>query len=223
MIFEIDCPEKMTGYELDDYLSKGWYRMWQFIFTTDLVKFEEFSYPVYWLRIALPKVNYGKSQKKIITKNNAFAVEIKTYIISSEIEELYALYKTSINFKAPDSVAGCLLNGADNNIYDTQMIEMRDGNKLIAAGYFDLGETSIAGILNFYHPHYKSNSLGKYLMLLKIDYAKKLGKEWYYPGYIAKGCSRFDYKLFPDINATEVFDRARNEWIPFSWPLLSGE
>lgn len=223
MIFEIDCPESITGYELDDYLSKGWYRMWQFIFTTNLVKFKEFSYPVYWLRIALTKVNYGKNQKKIISKNNAFTVDIKPYKVSTEIEELYSLYKTSIDFEAPGSVAACLLNGADDNIYDTQMVEMRHGNKLIAVGFFDLGETSIAGILNFYHPEYKSKSLGKYLMLLKIDHARKLGKEWYYPGYIAKGHPKFDYKVFPDISATEVFDRARNEWIPFSWSFLSGE
>ncbi len=60
------------------------------------------------------------------------------------------------------------------------MIEIRDGNKLIAAGFFDLGEISVAGILNFYHPDYKSKSLGIYLLLLEIDHAKKQGKEWFY-------------------------------------------
>src|ERR1700733_10285146 len=103
MMFEIDYPGRMTGYDLDDYLCKGWYRMWQFIFTTDVVKFEEFSYAVYWLRIALPKVSYGKSQKKIIAKNQHFTVEIKPYRLSAEIENLYTLYKTTIDFKAPDS------------------------------------------------------------------------------------------------------------------------
>ena len=145
--------------------------------------------------------------------------------MSSEIEELFTLYKTLIDFDAADTVAECLLGGAENNdnIYNTEMIEIRDGNKLIAVGFYDLGETSIAGILNFYHPQYRSNSLGKYLMLLKLDHAKKSGKKWYYTGYLAKGYPKFDYKLFPDIHATELFDRVGNRWIPFSWQLLTGE
>ena len=224
MIDEIEFPESMTGRELDDYLSRGWYRIWQFIFTTDFWEFNGYTYAVYWLRIALPKVNYGKSQKKILTRNKGFAVEIKPFMLSREIEDLFGLYKTSIDFETTDSLTGYFLTGAiDNNvnIFNTQMIEIRDGNKLIAAGFFDVGETSIAGLLNFYHPDYKSRSLGKYLLLLVIDYARKHGKEWFYTGYITDGYSKFDYKLFPDIQATEVLVKARNKWVPFSWPLIS--
>lgn len=221
MMNEFHFPESITGSELDDYLSKGWYRMWQFIFTTDLVEFNEFIYEVYWLRIALQKVNYGKSQQKIITKNKGFAVNIKPYKGSLEIEELYALYRTSINFDAPVSVEATLLNGAIDTVYDTHIIEVRDGNKLIAAGFFDLGENSVAGILNFYHPEYRSKSLGIYLLLLAVDHAGKIGKKWFYPGYIANGYPKFDYKLFPDKNATEVYLRALKIWMPFSWDLIS--
>lgn len=223
MINEIHFPQSITGPELDEYLSNGWYRMGQFIFTTDLVEFKECIYEVYWLRIALSKLIYGKSQQKIIAKNSGFAVSIHPYRESDEIEELFWLYKMSIDFDTPASVTGSLLNGSGYNIYNTQMIGIRDNKRLIGVGFFDLGENSTAGILNFYHPQYKSKSLGICLLLLAIEHAKQIGKEWFYPGYIANGYSKFDYKLFPDKNATEIYDRASNEWIPFTWALLSGE
>ena len=222
MINEIHFPLSLTGSELDNYLSMGWYRMGQTIFSSDIMVFNGYIHTLHWLRIAVPKINYGRSQKKILVKNNDLTVEIKPYLISAEIEELYALYKASVDFEAPDSVTYYLQDEAVSNIYNTQMIEIRDNNKLIAIGYFDSGETSIAGILNFYHPAYKNRSLGKFLMLLKIEYAIKFRKEWYYLGYIANGYDKFDYKLFPDRKATEVYDSVRKEWNPFSLPLSSG-
>ena len=83
----------------------------------------------------------------------------------------------------PNRMQQWLLQEQTNNVYDTAMIEVRDQGKLIAAGIFDKGRQSIAGILNFYHPGYNKYSLGKYLMLLKIDYAIAHSKQWYYPGY----------------------------------------
>ncbi len=222
MINDIHFPLSITGHELDDYLSRGWYRMGQTIFTSDIMPFSGNLHTLHWLRIAVQKVHYGRSQKKILGKNKDLAVEIKPFSITPEIEELYGLYKASINFSVSSSAEAYLLDGAIDNIYNTQVIEIRDGGKLIAVGYFDTGETSIAGILNFYHPEYKARSLGKYLMLLKIEHARKLAKEWYYLGYIANGYPKFDYKLFPDIKATEVFESATKEWLPFSLPLTSG-
>src|SRR5204863_6789315 len=117
--------------------------------------------------------------------------------ITDELEELYTLYRTSADFDPPQSEEEYLFLAIDHNIYDSYLVEIRDNGKLIAAGIFDNGEKTIAGIMNFFHPAYKKYSLGKYLMLLKIDHAIEMGKLWYYPGYIARGYLKFDYKLFP--------------------------
>lgn len=146
--------------------------------------------------------------------NRGFQVNIRPLKISPEIEELYSHYRSAIDFDAPDTVGGHLLEGGIYSIYDTQIIEIRENNLLIAAGIFDQGETSIAGIMNFYHPRYKSKSLGKYLMILKAQYAAQKGKQFYYPGYIAKDYPKFDYKTFMDPLATEVYDRVTLTWLP---------
>jgi len=54
------------------------------------------------------------------------------------------------------------------------MIKIRDGAALVVAGYFDIGHQAISNILNFYHPAYKKYSLGKYLILKKIDWAHQV-------------------------------------------------
>ena len=113
------------------------------------------------------------------------------------------------------------MGGAVQTVFDSYVIEVRDGEKLIAAGIFDNGDESIAGIMNFYDPEYRRQSPGKYLMLLKTEYARQQQKAYYYPGYIVGNYPKFDYKLFTCQPATEVFDDLANQWVPFSWDILT--
>lgn len=223
MIRDIHFPFGMTGCELDDYLAMGWFRMGQTIFTTDFIPINNGIHPVYWLRFIVQRVNYGKKQQRLFSINKEFTIVVRPFLLSEEIEELYALYRTTIDFDAPLTVESFLLDGAIDSIYDTQLIEIRDAGRLIAAGIFDNGDNSIAGIMNFFDPAYKTKSLGKYLMLLKINYAIESGKQYYYPGYIAGGFSKFDYKLFPDPAAAEIYDASREEWIPVAGVTLPGK
>lgn len=214
MINAIHFPFELTGHELDEYLARGWFRMGQTIFTTNFIPVREKIVPVYWLRLILAQVHYGKKQKRLLAINKEFTVDIKPFRVTDELEDLYAVYRASIDFDASPTVESFLLNGAIESVYDTQIIEIRDADELIAAGIFDNGENSISGIMNFYHPAYKAKSLGKYLMLLKIDHAIAAGKTYYYPGYIASGgYTKFDYKLFPALKASEIYDPRSGEWV----------
>jgi arginine-tRNA-protein transferase len=89
------------------------------------------------------------------------------------------------------------------------------GATLIAVGIFDKGTTTIAGIMNMYHPAYHSFSLGKYIMLHKIDFARANGIAWYYTGYISTASTRFDYKTFPDMASVEVYLPVEKKWVPY--------
>lgn len=207
----------MNGEELDFSLSKGYFRMQQRMFTCQFESFANRLCPVLWLRIVLANVQYGKSQRRLLKINETFSVTVKPLTRSDEIETLYATYRSSVNFDAPDSVESCLRDGAAHDAFTSSVIEVRDKGSLIAAGIFDNGSRSIAGIMNFYHPAYRKHSLGKYLMLLKINYAQAQQKTYYYPGYIAADYTKFDYKLFACEVATEVFDSSNGMWLPFSW------
>lgn len=210
----------MRAIDLDLFLSMGYYRSQQEIFTCQYVMFNGRLYPVYWLRIVLKDVEYGPKQARVLRINEAFSVTVKPFVRTDEIEKLYALYRNSLDFDAPDSVEACLLDGATQTVFDTRVVEVRDQNTLIAAGIFDNGDQSIAGIMNFYHPDYRKQSLGKYLMLQKMKYARLERKAYYYPGYLVKDYPKFDYKLFACQAATEVYDDQTGRWLPFSWEIV---
>jgi arginyl-tRNA--protein-N-Asp/Glu arginylyltransferase len=213
MINGIHFPLKMDGKELDSYLERGWFRMGPTIFTTDMIPMNGELYRVYWLRIRIAAMKFGKAQQRLFRINQDLGVEFRKFVLNDEIESLYSKYRETVTFDASESVAMYLLNGISENVYDSHVIEIRDKDKLIAVGIFDDGAGSMAGIINFYDPEYSSRSLGKYLMLLKGQYAKDHGKQFYYPGYIATGFTKFDYKLWMDREASEIYDAAQQQWV----------
>ncbi len=209
-------PPRLFGKELDDFLSLGFYRMGQGIFSTHYLIVNDQVHEVSWLRYHIPSVKLSRSVNKICRHSNRFSCSFKPLSITDEMEALFSLYKTGIDFDPAISVHHWLLEEQDQNVYDTQIIEIRDGGRLIAVGVFDKGENSIAGIMNFYDPAYKKYSLGKYLMLLKVKFAAAENIEWYYPGYIVKGYEKFDYKLFIGHSSASIYQPGRNEWVPYN-------
>lgn len=206
-------PEQLNGEELDDFLEMGWYRIGRSLFTTHFILLNDYVYRVFWLRYNLKNIVLSKSQRRLKNRNKQFNVSVKPLEITNEIENLYSIYKTSINFEAAISVQHWLYGDRPPyNVFDTELIEIRDKDKLIAVGIADQGSESIAGIMNFYHPDYKRYSLGKYLMLLKIEQAQRRNLRWYYPGYIVYQRPEFDYKLSFDKRAVEVLIPEMKGW-----------
>ncbi len=219
------APEVLTGTELDAYLERGWYRMQQEVFTTTHVALPDF-YRVHWLRYAINRLAPRPTHRKIRNLNRRFMVSVEPFHgVTDEEEWLYQRYRSSITFDGADHIQECLLDGNDlnRNIFDTRCFQVWDADRLIAVGYLDLGQTSGAGILNFFDPDYRKYSLGKYLMLLKFDFLKSSGYQFYYPGYVVAGLSKMDYKLFLGEDVAEYFDADQQVWLPFRKELLQAE
>ena len=206
----------IRGEALDFYLAQGYYRMQQDLFTCQFVPFDGRLYTAHWLRIDLPRVAWGPEQRRLLRRNARFAATVRPFRLTDEHEELYTRYRAAITFDAAPTIEAVLLGGATHNVFNTQTIELRDDGRLIAVGILDYGERTLAGILNFYDPSYHRHSLGKYLLLLKTDYARRLHLDYYYPGYLVHNYPKFDYKLFACAAATEVFDSITGQWLPYS-------
>ena len=207
----------MKGSHLDLYLSLGYFRMQQDLFTCRYVVFETVFSAVYWLRIDLARAEFGKKQRALLRIREKFTVQVRPFMLSEEMETLYAQYRRAIDFDAPQTVESCLFGRGIHTAFDTYAIEIRDKGKLIAVGVFDNGSETIAGIMNFYDPDYRKQSLGKCLMLLKMEYAQAWQKAYYYPGYLASEYPKLNYKLFACEAATEIYDDSTGNWCPFSW------
>ena len=205
------------GSLLDDYLAAGYYRMQHLLFTTHhtQLNLQQKAQPVFWLRIPVKNIIENTTARAIRKKCAAFTVVFNKAKINNGINDLYNGYLKSIDFEAAESCHTYLHDPRIENPFRAKMLQIKEGNTLIAAGYFDVGKTSLAGILNFYNPAYKKYSLGKYLMLKKLDYARENNIEFYYTGYISTENNKFDYKLFPDKKVIEVFLPLEKIWIPF--------
>ncbi|HVZ96459.1 MAG TPA: GNAT family N-acetyltransferase [Chitinophagaceae bacterium] len=211
---------KFNGALLDNYLAAGYYRMGQFIFTTDTIVHDARRYFVFWLRYPLANFYFDKNPQKLISHNRNFKITIRNFNITEEVEKLYQAYAACVNFDVPPTLQLVLFGETftdwTENAFDSEIIEIRDEDKLIAAGIYDRGLASLAGIMNFYDPAYKKYSLGKYLMLVKMQHAMDLRMQFYYPGYIAYEYTKFDYKLYPNPDLAEIYDSAKKTWLPYS-------
>jgi arginyl-tRNA--protein-N-Asp/Glu arginylyltransferase len=214
MFAHSEFPLALPLNELDEYLERGWFRMGQSIFTTSFLNFGNTFYSATWLRIDLKDFRPAKSQLKIARQNARFRTEIKTSSIDSTKELLYARYKQSLPFEPSSSLHQLMYGSALHNIYNSLEINIYDEEKLIACGFFDIGEKSSAGITSFYDPDYKKYTLGKHLIFLKIDYCKNLNLDYFYPGYFVSGYPFFDYKLNLSRDAMEFLDLETKQWLP---------
>lgn len=206
----------VSGNILDNYLAEGYYRYRQQLFTTFYIEYLGTLHDVFWLRTDVSSVKLSSSYNKILRQNKSFCYTITPLQITPEMEDLFALYREYVSFEHAQSIYDNLYGDSPNNIFESFVIKVYDGDMLIAFGCFDKGEKSIAGILNAYHPNYKKYSLGKFLILLKLQFCIKNNITYYYTGYIGIGLKHFDYKTFPDENAVQVLLHEPAIWIPYN-------
>ena len=216
MIDDIHMLNSVKGEVLDSYLEAGWYRMGKLVFTTHAIDLQgDGKYArVFWLRYIVENVRFDKTNLQIANKNSQFKVTWRQFSITPELEDLHRRYVASLDFNTSGNLYD-LLNDVENKVFDSYLIEVRDNAKLIATGMLDKGGESIEGIINIYDPEYKKYSLGKYLIQLKYMFCRHHGIKYYYPGYYSIDIPVFDYKLFLDKNATQVFLPNNYLWVPY--------
>lgn len=213
MFASVHDPEMLAPQELDAYLARGWFRMGPTIFTTNFLSFKDSLYSAVWLRVDLEQLQEGKTQAKLFKINSGFSAKVSRATITPEKEELFARYRASVPFEASVSLQNLLFGKSYTTVYDTYEVTIFAENRLIALGYFDLGTEAGMGISSIYDPDFRKYSLGKYLIYLKMNYCRKHGVRYFYPGYFVPGYPYFDYKLSIGKEALEYLQFGRDEWL----------
>jgi len=213
MFAQVHKPELLSGEELDHYLNEGWFRNGQRMFTTNFLNFNSQLYSAIWLRIQLATLKEDKTFKKLSKLNSSFTVTIQPASITPEKEALFQEYRSGMSFSASQSLHALLFGDSTFDIFNTYEVLLHDKDVLIGVGYFDLGNKSAAGIVSFYNLAYKKYSLGKYLILLKVNYCKELQLEYFYPGYFAPNYPAFDYKLTIGRDRLSYLQLSSQSWL----------
>ena len=212
-MFDFTFIPVIKGELLDDYLAKGWFRVGSMIHTADSTSIDDGEeYPVYWLRYKVDAVMLHRKNKKVISANSAFTIYSRPLALNHETELLFKKYRKGIRFTINGTLES-ILSDTTNDTFDSRIIEVRDNGRLIAAGIFDIGKTSVENIINFYDHAYAKYSLGKLLIISIHQYCRKHGLEYYYPGYYIPGQQVLSYKLFLDKRATEVYLPEQSTWV----------
>lgn len=222
-------PTSLHPLLFDAYLERGWYRMYQHIFTvTHWLNAETLEIDrVWWIRYHRDAIRMRESHKKILKKNRDLRVEFGAFKgITEEDNALFTIYSASTDFDGYSTLSRCLY-GTDepqeHSLFDTRMVSVYDGNKLVARGLFDVGSKTVMGKINYFDPAYRAYSPSKFMILKIIEYMGKKDWEWFYPGYIIVGRPKFDYKLFLGKDSAQYFDPDRENWFSYAESIMQPE
>lgn len=201
-----------VSYESFDYLMSFGYRRTRNIFYRYTIGQNDSELVlVVPLRINLSKFMLSESQKKTLRKNKDLHYTFKPLEITKEIEELFSKHKTRFKENIPERID--IFVTEYKNPCETLQCEVRDGEKLVAASFLDIGKTSTSSIYGMFDIEYSKRRLGIYTMLLEIQYSIETGKKYYYPGYAYDKPSFYDYKK--TFYGMEYLDWSKIEWLPF--------
>jgi arginine-tRNA-protein transferase len=226
-----ESPASLPPEVFDLYLGMGWYRMRQYLFTcSHLFDFNDTMElsglrRVWWMRFAVQYIQNESAHRKLRKKNGHFMYQFNVLDHLTEDDRyLYRIYRNHIDFDTYDDLEDALWGSSSRAvIFQSWILRIYDGEKLIALGIFDKGQNAASSQIHCYDPAYARHSLGKYLMLLTIDHLKRADFQWYYPGYVFAGYSKMNYKLFLGKEYSEYFDPEGNQWLGFDESILDPE
>jgi len=164
------------------------------------------------LRVDLKQFSLSKSQRRVLRRIADLRLQISPSEIDEEREELFHQHKQRFTENVPESLEVFLGPSPHGIPCANSEVALFDGRQLVAASYLDLGACSVSSIYGFFHPDHAWRSPGIVTMLLEIQYAQQSGYRYYYPGYVFREPSHYDYKK--QFAGLETYDWA-GDWLPF--------
>lgn len=198
--------------QLDFLLENGWRHFGTHFFRYNFGFYQTEIRRVIPLRIRLSDFAISKSQRRILRKNQDLRTIIRPIEITEEKEELFERHKNRFSYGVPDSIFDFLSFSPAIVPCEAWEVCLYDRKKLLAASFFDVGESSTSGIYAMFAPEEKERSLGILTMLIEIEFSMQNDKTFYYQGYIYEGESFYDYKK--RFSGIEKFDWQGN-WSQF--------
>lgn len=196
----------------DHFCEDGWTYWSDTIFRRNYWEWRGRPCRVVCLRIDLQKFEFSKSQRKCLRRNADLRVWVKNLEIKQEHIELFEQHARRFRHNAPVSIGGFFSRFSHRvPSFGLEFDVFSASGDLIAASFGHCGFRSFAANYAMFDERFAYRSLGTYTMLLEIEYARRIGKRYYYPGFVYDIPSEFDYKL--NFNALEYFDWWGN-WYP---------
>lgn len=201
----------VTPAEHDRFLADGWRHFGRQFFRYNLALYEDEIRLVIPLRIRISEFRRAQSQERIRRRNSDVEVFVGPVNITPEILDLFDRHKQRFKQHTPESIFTFIAERPEDEPCETYQQTLRLGNRLVAAGFFDVGERSVSAIYTAFDPDETRRSLGVFTILKEIEFAVEKGMKFYYLGYSYSGRSFYDYKK--RFHGTEAFEW-NGDWSP---------
>lgn len=185
---------KATPEQMDFLWAEGWRHFGEYFFRYSHLHTHEGVCHVTPLRITVNDFFLSASQKRVLKKNQDLRVEIRDAFIDEAKEALFHRHKTRFAENVPDSIYDFFSSQPATIPCETKEICLWEGERFLAASFLDVGATAASSVYSIYEPTEAKRSLGIYLILLALAFARQHKKAHYYPGYAYREPSHYDYK-----------------------------
>lgn len=157
------------------------------------------------VRVLVDEFDFGKSSRRVLDRNSDL---IARRLPATPTSEQYSLFRAYIDARHADGGMAdmTVLDYAmmvEDSIIDTFVTEYREKpepgarggeKKLMGVALCDRLSDGISMVYSFYDPEAATRSLGTYMILEHLQYARQLGVPYLYLGYWIQGSQKMSYK-----------------------------
>ncbi|PJZ50073.1 arginyltransferase [Leptospira saintgironsiae] len=202
--------EKLPPEILDDLFRFGFRRSGNLFYRTNCsVCSHCLSY-----RVLLPEFFPSSNHRRLIKKNQDLIVKISPPVIDDDKKNLYVKYQKSRHEGS--------YGESESEILETMKFQMYEGSEnsgelllykndaLLGWILLDLGLETVSAVYSVFDPEESKRSLGNFLILSSILWAKENGFKEFQLGLFLPGHPKMDYKK--NWKPAEILDRAKGIW-----------
>ena len=204
LVNEAGSASSVPPARMDELWSLGWRHFGPKFFRYSLMWQEEEWKRVVNLRVSLEDWKPSRSQRRTLKRNSDLMVEIHPANPGPQESELFQVHKRRFRDNVPDHLSDFLGEEPNGCPGPCLQVSVRDGEKLVAVSFLDLGEDSCSSVYGIFHPGKSERRLGIYTMLQEMLFAQEQGLRYYYLGYACVESSPYDYKK--EVHPIEVWD-----------------
>ncbi|MBL9129678.1 MAG: GNAT family N-acetyltransferase [Verrucomicrobiaceae bacterium] len=162
------------------------------------------------LRIRLNDWSATQSQRRVLRWNADLRTDIVPAVLDDGLRRMFERHKERFRENVPEALENFLGDVPEKGPCDCRMLRVFEGERLVAASFFDVGRGSASSVYAMFEPDVSRRSPGIFTMLLEIAFARAAGMVFLYPGYATRESSAYDYKK--QFRAMEWLDFPSGEW-----------
>lgn len=154
------------------------------------------------VRIKVDQFRLSKSHRRILSKNASAARQVTLAMATKQQQIMFQKYVTdrhsSGGMAEMDDFEFCQM--VEDSPPESRVVQYSDPlpdssrRKLIAACITDFIDDGLSMVYSFYDTSLSGRSLGKFMILDHVAYARELGLPHLYLGYWVKDCRKMSYK-----------------------------